>query len=81
MVLALKTQLPSSCHLCRRSHNRKGWSIQGGELSVISMSQKVKWGYANSMAPSLPLMLKPYETFAMVMRIDAGEDMTSRLSV
>ena len=56
----------------------EGRSMQGGELSVIDMSRRVRWGYAPGSAPDLPLVLEPYEAFATVIQIDAGEDVRSR---
>ena len=58
--------------------NTEGKSIQGGELSVIDMSRRVRWGYIPGTAPQLPLILNPYEAFATVIQIDAGEDVCSR---
>ena len=58
--------------------NTEGKSIQGGELSVIDMSRRVRWGYIPGTAPQLPLILNPYEAFATVIQIDAGEDVRSR---
>ncbi|KAL7540040.1 hypothetical protein ACHAXR_009820 [Thalassiosira sp. AJA248-18] len=55
-----------------------GKSMQGGELSVIDMSRRVRWGFAPGSAPDLPLVLGPYEAFATVIQIDAGEDVRSR---
>jgi hypothetical protein len=56
----------------------EGKSIQGGELSVIDMSRRVRWGYIPGTAPTLPFILSPYEAFATVIQIDAGEDVRSR---
>ena len=56
----------------------QGKSIQGGELSVIDMSRRVRWGFCPGTAPDLPLVLGPYEAFATVIQIDAGEDVRSR---
>ena len=56
----------------------QGKSIQGGELSVIDMSRRVRWGFCPGTAPDLPLALGPYEAFATVIQIDAGEDVRSR---
>mmetsp|Transcript_8135 Transcript_8135/g.14161 ORF Transcript_8135/g.14161 Transcript_8135/m.14161 type:complete len:599 (-) Transcript_8135:110-1906(-) len=56
----------------------EGKSMQGGELSVIDMSRRVRWGFAPGSAPDLPLVLGPYEAFATVIQIDAGEDVRSR---
>ena len=58
--------------------NAEGRSMRGGELSVIDMSRRVRWGYAPGSAPDLPLVLGPHEAFATVMQIDAGEDVRSR---
>ena len=52
--------------------------MQGGELSVIDMSRRVRWGFAAGSAPELPLILGQYEAFATVIQIDAGEDVRSR---
>ena len=57
---------------------RGGKSIQGGELSVIDMSRRVRWGFVPGSAPYLPMTLEPYEAFATVIQIDAGEDVRSR---
>ncbi|KAL3791053.1 hypothetical protein ACHAW5_002830 [Stephanodiscus triporus] len=62
----------------RRRADVEGKSMQGGELSVIDMSRRVRWGYAPGSAPDLPLVLGPHEAFATVMQIDAGEDVRSR---
>jgi len=59
-------------------HPSEGKSMQGGELSVIDMSRRVRWGFAPGSAPDLPLVLGPYEAFATVMQVDAGEDVRSR---
>jgi len=56
----------------------EGKSMQGGELSVLDMSRRVRWGFAAGSAPDLPLVLEPYEAFATVIQIDAGEDVRSR---
>ena len=56
----------------------EGKSMQGGELSVIDMSRRVRWGFAAGSAPELPLILGQYEAFATVIQIDAGEDVRSR---
>jgi hypothetical protein len=56
----------------------EGKSMQGGELSVIDMSRRVRWGFAPGSAPDLPLVLGPHEAFATVIQIDAGEDVRSR---
>lgn len=56
----------------------QGKSIQGGELSVIDMSRRVRWGFCPGTAPDLPLLLGLYEAFATVIQIDAGEDVRSR---
>lgn len=55
-----------------------GKSMQGGELSVIDMSRRVRWGFAPGSAPNLPLVLRPHEAFATVIQVDAGEDVRSR---
>lgn len=57
----------------------KGKSIQGGELSVVDMSRRVRWGFLPGSAPELPLVLGPHEAFATVIQIDAGEDVRSRI--
>ena len=54
-------------------------SIQGGELSVIDMSRRVRWGFCPGTAPQLPLVLGPHEAFATVIQIDASEDVRSRV--
>ncbi|KAL7460920.1 hypothetical protein ACHAXS_001357 [Conticribra weissflogii] len=56
----------------------KGKSMRGGELSVIDMSRRVRWGFAAGTAPELPLVLGPHEAMATVIQIDAGEDVRSR---
>ena len=56
----------------------EGKSMQGGELSVIDMSRRVRWGFAPGTSPELPLVLGPHEAFATVIQIDAGEDVRSR---
>jgi len=48
------------------------------ELAVIDMSRRVRWGFCPGTAPELPLVLGPYETWATVITIDAGEDVRSR---
>lgn len=58
-----------------------GKSMQGGELSVIDMSRRVRWGFVPGSAPDLPMTLEPYEAFATVIQIDAGEDVRSRAFV
>ena len=55
-----------------------GKSMQGGELSVIDMSRRVRWGFVPGSAPDLPMTLEPYEAIATVIQIDAGEDVRSR---
>ncbi|KAL3787581.1 hypothetical protein HJC23_000069 [Cyclotella cryptica] len=55
-----------------------GKSMQGGELSVIDMSRRARWGFCPGTAPDLPLVLGPYDAFATVIQIDAGEDVKSR---
>src|SRR5210317_856744 len=57
----------------------KGKSILGGELSVVDMSRRVRWGFLPGSAPELPLVLGPHEAFATVIQIDAGEDVRSRI--
>lgn len=56
----------------------KGKSMRGGELSVMDMSRRVRWGFAAGTAPELPLVLGPHEALATVIQIDAGEDVRSR---
>jgi hypothetical protein len=55
-----------------------GKSMQGGELSVIDMSRRVRWGFVPGSAPDLPMTLEPYDAIATVIQIDAGEDVRSR---
>jgi hypothetical protein len=64
--------------LAIENQSSQGKSIQGGELSVIDMSRRVRWGFCPGTAPDLPLVLGPYEAFATVIQIDAGEDVRSR---
>ena len=52
--------------------------MQGGELSVIDMSRRSRWGFAPGSAPDLPLSLGRHEAFATVIQVDAGEDVRSR---
>ncbi len=61
--------------------SRGGKSMQGGELSVIDISRRVRWGFVPGSAPDLPMTLEPYEAFATVIQIDAGEDVRSRAFV
>ncbi|KAL9186872.1 hypothetical protein ACHAXT_010592 [Thalassiosira profunda] len=56
-------------------------SLPGGELSVIDMSRRVRWGFAPGASPELPLVLGPHEAWATVVQIDAGEDVRSRAFV
>lgn len=63
----------------RKPDKCKGKSIQGGELSVVDMSRRVRWGFLPGSAPELPLVLGPHEAFATVIQIDAGEDVRSRI--
>ena len=60
-----------------RNSDRK--SIQGGELSVVDMSRRVRWGFLPGSAPELPLVLGPHEAYSTVFQIDAGEDVRSRI--
>ena len=55
-----------------------GKSMQGGELGVIDMSRRVRWGFSPGSAPELPMRLRPHEAFSTVIQIDAGEDVRSR---
>lgn len=55
-----------------------GKSMQGGELGVIDMSRRVRWGFSPGSAPELPMLLRPHEAFSTVIQIDAGEDVRSR---
>lgn len=59
----------------------RGKSMQGGELSVIDMSRRVRWGFVPGSAPDMPMTLEPHEAFATVIQIDAGEDVRSRAFV
>jgi hypothetical protein len=63
----------------RKSVKSKGKSIAGGELSVVDMSRRVRWGFLPGSAPDLPLVLGPHEAFATVIQVDAGEDVRSRI--
>eukprot|EP00573_Skeletonema_grethae_P000012 CAMPEP_0201687786 /NCGR_PEP_ID=MMETSP0578-20130828/1689_1 /ASSEMBLY_ACC=CAM_ASM_000663 /TAXON_ID=267565 /ORGANISM="Skeletonema grethea, Strain CCMP 1804" /LENGTH=679 /DNA_ID=CAMNT_0048171961 /DNA_START=83 /DNA_END=2122 /DNA_ORIENTATION=- len=56
-----------------------GKSMQGGELSVVDMSRRVRWGFLPGSAPELPLVLGPHEAYSTVIQIDAGEDVRSRI--
>jgi len=62
---------PSGSHV----HNT---SILAGPNAVLDMSTSVRWGYAPGTAPSLPLVLKPRESVATVLQIDAGENLKTR---
>lgn len=62
---------PSGSHL----HNT---SILAGNNAVLDMSTSARWGYAPGTAPSLPLVLKPRESVATVLQIDAGENLRTR---
>lgn len=53
-------------------------SMPGGHESVTDMSKYVKWGYAPQTEPKLPMVLQPYDAFATVILIEAGEDLRSR---
>ena len=59
--------------------NSDGKSMQGGELSVVDMSRRVRWGFLPGSAPELPLVLGPHEAYSTVIQIDAGEDVRSRI--
>ena len=59
--------------------NSNGRSMQGGELSVVDMSRRVRWGFLPGSAPELPLVLGPHEAYSTVIQIDAGEDVRSRI--
>mmetsp|Transcript_31680 Transcript_31680/g.53631 ORF Transcript_31680/g.53631 Transcript_31680/m.53631 type:complete len:684 (-) Transcript_31680:43-2094(-) len=59
--------------------NSDGKSMQGGELSVVDMSRRVRWGFLPGSAPELPLVLGPHEAYSTVIQIDAGEDVRSRM--
>ncbi len=59
----------------------KGKSVQGGELSIIDISRRVRWGYASGSAPELPYTLGPYKAFVIVMQIDSSEDVRRRAFV
>ena len=63
----------------RNSDGSKGKSMQGGELSVVDMSRRVRWGFLPGSAPELPLVLGPHEAYSTVIQIDAGEDVRSRI--
>ena len=65
------TVSPSGSHL----HNT---SILAGNNAVLDMSTSARWGYAPGTAPSLPLVLKPRESVATVLQIDAGENLRTR---
>lgn len=52
--------------------------IIGGDHAVINMTKNVRWGYVPGTAPSLPLILKPYEAFATVIEVHAHEVMAQR---
>jgi len=56
-------------------------SMPGGEHSVINMTKNVRWGYAQGMAPSLPILLKPKEAIATVIQINATENIDARAFV
>lgn len=59
--------------------NSNGRSMQGGELSVVDMSRRVRWGFLPGSAPELSLVLGPHEAYSTVIQIDAGEDVRSRI--
>jgi hypothetical protein len=63
----------------RNSDGAKGKSMQGGELSVVDMSRRCRWGFLPGSAPELPLELGPHEAYSTVIQIDAGEDVRSRV--
>ena len=65
------TVSPSGSHL----HNT---SILAGHNAVLDLSTSARWGYAPGTAPSLPLILKPRESVATVLQIDAGENLRTR---
>lgn len=65
------TVSPSGSHL----HNT---SILAGHNAVLDLSTSARWGYAPGTAPSLPLLLKPRESVATVLQIDAGENLRTR---
>jgi len=65
------TVSPSGSHL----HNT---SILAGHNAVLDLSTSARWGYAPGTAPSLPLVLKPRESVATVLQIDAGENLRTR---
>ena len=65
------TVSPSGSHL----HNT---SILAGNNAVVDMSTSARWGYAPGTAPSLPLVLKPRESVATVLQIDASENLRTR---
>jgi len=50
-----------------------GKAIPGGEQSVINMTRHLRWEYTPGTAPSLPLVLKPWEAHATVIRICAND--------
>jgi hypothetical protein len=62
-----------------KSDESKGKSMQGGELSVVDMSRRCRWGFLPGSAPELPLVLGPHEAYSTVIQIDAGEDVRSRI--
>ena len=53
-------------------------SILAGPDSVLDMSTSVRWGYAPGADPSLPFLLRPHESVATVLQIDASENLKSR---
>ena len=65
------TVSPSGSHL----HNT---SILAGHNAVLDLSTSARWGYAPGTAPPLPLILKPRESVATVLQIDAGENLRTR---
>ena len=65
------TVSPSGSHLYNTS-------ILAGNNAVLDMSTSARWGYAPGTAPSLPLVLKPRESVATVLQIDASENLRTR---
>ena len=51
---------------------------QGQDPTVADMSNAVKWGYAPSCDPKLPLTVMPNETYSAILTVDAREDSLSR---
>ncbi|GKZ00021.1 hypothetical protein MPSEU_000955500 [Mayamaea pseudoterrestris] len=62
-------------HSVVQSFDRK---LQKQQQNIHDMSRHVKWTYAPSCSPSLPLLLKPHESYSTCLVVYATGDKTTR---